>query len=191
MTRQLVHLLLVGVTAEEQGLLGSKYYAANPVHPLERTIAVINMDGLNIYGPTRDITVVGYGNSELDDYVEAAANAQGRVVKPDPESEKGFFYRSDQFSFAKKGVPAIYTHLGIDNVEHGEEWGMAQRDEYTAERYHQPGDEYDPEWDLGGAIQDLHLYFMVGYRLANESSYPNWREGNEFRARRDSMMADP
>lgn len=182
-------ILLMGVTAEEQGLLGSKYYAANPVHPLEKTAAIINMDGLNIYGPTHDITVVGYGNSELDDYVAAAAEAQGRVVKPDPEPQKGFFYRSDQFSFAKKGVPAIYTDPGIDNIEHGEEWAMAQREEYTAERYHQPGDEYDPEWDLGGAIQDLHLYFMVGYRIANEDTYPNWREGNEFRSRRDSMMA--
>lgn len=183
-------ILLMGVTAEEQGLLGSKYYAANPVHPLDRIVAVINMDGLNIYGPTNDITVVGYGNSELDDYVAAAAETQGRVVKPDLEAHKGFFYRSDQFSFAKKGVPAIYTDPGIDNIEHGEEWGMAQREEYTSERYHQPGDEYDPDWDLGGAVQDLQLYFMVGYRIANENTYPNWREGNEFRARRDSMMAD-
>jgi len=182
-------ILLMGVTAEEQGLLGSKYYAANPIHPLERTVAVINMDGLNIYGATHDITVVGFGNSELDDYVVAAAESQNRVVKPDAEPEKGFFYRSDQFSFAKKGVPSLYTDPGLDNVEHGAEWGMARREEYTAERYHQPSDEYDPNWDLGGAVQDLELYFMIGHRIANEDSYPNWREGNEFRARRDSMMA--
>jgi len=182
-------VLLMGVTAEEQGLLGSKYYAANPVHPLEKTAAVINMDGLNIYGPTSDITVVGFGNSELDDYVAAVAEGQGRVVKPDAEPEKGFFYRSDQFSFAKQGVPAIYTDPGSVSIEHGEEWMTARKDEYTAERYHQPGDEYDPDWDLGGAIQDLQLYFMIGQRIANEDGWPNWREGNEFRARRDSMMA--
>jgi len=182
-------ILLMGVTAEEQGLLGSKYYGANPVHGLERTVAVINMDGLNIYGATHDITVVGYGNSELDDYVVTAAESQGRVVKPDAEPEKGFFYRSDQFSFAKQGVPSLYADPGVEDIEHGEEWARARHDEYTAERYHQAGDEFDPDWDLGGAVQDLQLFFMIGHRIANEDTWPNWREGNEFRARRDSMMA--
>ena len=182
-------ILLLAVTAEEQGLLGSAHYAENPVYPLPKTAAVINMDALNIWGPTHDITVVGLGNSELDDYVTAAAEAQGRVIRPDAEPEKGFYYRSDHFEFAKLGVPAIYADAGIDDIEHGEEWAIEAHDQYTAERYHQPADEYDDTWDLGGAVQDLELFFTIGYWIANESTFPNWREGNEFRAIRDEMMS--
>jgi Zn-dependent M28 family amino/carboxypeptidase len=183
-------ILFLAVAAEEQGLLGSAYYATNPVKPLDKTVAVINMDGLNIWGPMRDITVVGWGNSELDDYVEEEAGRQDRVVRPDPEPQKGFFYRSDHFSFAKQGVPALYTDAGIDHMEHGEAWGREQRERYTAERYHKPSDEFDPSWDLTGAIDDLKLLFRIGYRLSAESVWPNWREGNEFRARRDETMGD-
>jgi Zn-dependent M28 family amino/carboxypeptidase len=131
---------------------------------------------------------VGYGNSELDDYLVAAAKEQGRVVRPDPEPEKGFFYRSDHFSFAKMGVPAIDPDDGIDNRVNGEAWGREQRDKWTAEKYHKPGDEYDATWNLEGAAEDARLYFAVGYRLAQETTWPNWREGNEFRAKRDAMM---
>jgi len=182
-------VMFLAVTAEEQGLLGSKFYAAHPVVPLNHTAANINMDGLITWGMTNDITVVGLGNSELDDYVEAAASAQGRVVKPDAEPEKGFYYRSDHFEFAKQGVPALYTDPGIDMVDGGEDRGRAELDSWTEERYHQPSDEYDETWDLSGAVQDLQMFFTVGWRIANEDSWPNWREGNEFRAARDAMMA--
>lgn len=181
-------LLFLAVAAEEQGLLGSAYYAANPVYPLDKTVAAINMDGLNIWGPMKDITIVGFGMSDLDDYLRAAAEMQGRVLRPDPEPAKGFYYRSDHFNFAKVGVPALYTDAGIDHVERGEDYGRAQRDEYTAERYHKPSDEYDPTWDLSGAVDDLRLLLQVGYRLAGESTFPNWRPGTEFRATRDRMM---
>lgn len=181
-------VLFLAVTAEEQGLLGSKYYASNPVYPLERTVAAINMDGLNIYGPMRDITVVGMGMSELDDYLADAAAVEGRVLRPDPEAEKGFYYRSDHFEFAKRGVPGLYTHTGVDHVEFGEEWGLERRAEYTAERYHKPADEYDAEWDLSGAVDDLKLLLRVGLRLAEGSEFPDWREGTEFEAVRDSTL---
>ena len=181
-------VVFLAVTAEEKGLLGSAYFGQNPIQPLDRTVAAINMDGLNTFGPTRDITVIGLGNSELDDYVTEAAAAHARVVLPDPEPEKGFFYRSDHFNFAVQGVPALYTDQGIDHVEHGEEYGRRMREDYTANRYHKPSDEFDEGWDLEGAVADLRLLFEVGYRLAQEATWPNWREGNEFRARRDEMM---
>ena len=181
-------ILFMSVTAEEQGLLGSKYYATHPVYPLNKTVAEINMDGLDIWGPMKDITVIGYGQSKLDDYLAQAAQTQDRHLRPDPEPEKGFYYRSDHFEFAKQGVPALYTDAGIESVEHGEEWARQQRDAYTAERYHKPADEYDPDWDLRGAVEDLQLLFRVGYRLVNESTFPNWKPGSEFKAKRDSMM---
>jgi Zn-dependent M28 family amino/carboxypeptidase len=182
-------IVFLAVTAEEQGLIGSAHYAQNPVYPLDRTVAVINMDGLNHIGPMRDITVIGYGNSELDDYLVEAARVQRRTVKPDAEPEKGFYYRSDHFNFAKAGVPALYTDAGVDHVERGEAYARAERDKYTAERYHKPTDVYDASWDLRGAIDDLELLFRVGYRIASEATFPTWRPGTEFRAKRDSMMA--
>ena len=182
-------VVFFATTAEEQGLLGSAYYAEHPIYPAQKTVAAINMDGANIWGSMRDITVVGYGMSELDDYLKEAAATQERVVRPDPEPEKGFYYRSDHFELAKKGIPALYTDSGIDHVEHGEEWGMAQRDAYTSERYHKPNDEFDPNWDMAGAVDDVRLFFRVGYRLAGENSFPNWREGTEFKAVRDATMA--
>ncbi len=181
-------VLFLAVTAEEKGLLGSEYYGEHPLQPLENTVAAINMDGLNTIGPVHDITVIGLGNSELDDYLEQAATAQNRVVRADPEAEKGFFYRSDHFNFAKKGVPALYTDRGMDHIEFGEEYGRRMSEEYTAERYHKPSDEWDESWDLDGAVDDLRLLFEIGYRLAGEDVWPNWREGNEFRAARDVMM---
>jgi len=182
-------IVFMPVTAEEQGLLGSKYYGENPVYPLDKTVAAINIDGLNIYGPTRDIVVIGYGNSELDDYLVEAAQEQGREVLPDPEAEKGYFYRSDHFSLAKQGVPALYTDIGEEHVEHGTEWMQERKDEYTAMHYHGPSDEYRADWDLRGAVDDIQLWFRVGYHLANEETFPNWREGTEFKSIRDSMMA--
>ena len=178
-------VLFLAVTAEEQGLLGSAYYAANPVYPTSSTVATINIDGMNVDGPMNDITVVGMGASELDDHLAEAAAMVGRTLRPDPEPEKGFYYRSDHFSFAKVGVPAIYTDSGIDHVEHGTQWTLARRADYTSNRYHKPSDEFDPEWDLTGALDDLGLLFRVGHRLVTSDDWPNWRTGNEFRAIRD------
>ncbi len=181
-------VLFLALTAEEQGLLGSDFYAEQPRYPLERTVAAINMDGLNTVGPMRDITVIGLGSSELDDELAEVAARAGRVIRPDPEPEKGFYYRSDHFNFARRGVPALFVSGGIDHVEGGEDHGRRMRAAYTAERYHKPSDEFDETWDLRGAVDDLRLLFEVGYRLAQKTTWPNWREGNEFRRRRDQMM---
>jgi Zn-dependent M28 family amino/carboxypeptidase len=181
-------VLFLAVTAEEQGLLGSQHYSANPVVPLARTVAAINMDAMNTDGRMRDITVVGFGNSELDVLVEEAAREQARTVRPDPQPEAGYYYRSDHFSLAKVGVPSLYTDQGIDHVEHGEAWTRARQDDYRAKRYHQPDDEYDASWDLTGMTEDLRLLFTVGYRLAQGREFPNWREGTEFKATRDQML---
>ncbi len=178
----------LAVTAEEQGLLGSAHYAADPVFPLDHTVAAINMDVLNVYGPMRDVTVVGLGQSELDDYLRDEATRHGRRIRPDPNPSAGYYYRSDHFSFAKAGVPALYADAGVDHVEHGEAWTREQMDAYDAERYHKPADEFDPSWDLRGAIDDLGLLFRVGYRLANEDTFPNWSERSEFKATRDALM---
>jgi Zn-dependent M28 family amino/carboxypeptidase len=181
-------ILLLSVTAEEQGLLGSKYYAEHPLYSLEKTLAVINMDGLNVLGKTNDLTVVGLGMSTLDDYVKAVAAEQGRSVKPDAEPEKGFYYRSDHFDFAKQGVPALDPSPGIDFVGRREGWGLEMRNKYTTEDYHKPSDRVRPDWDLSGAVEDLQLFFEVGYRVANADKYPTWNPGTEFKAKRDAML---
>jgi Zn-dependent M28 family amino/carboxypeptidase len=177
-----------GTTAEEQGLLGSAYYAQNPIYELQRTAGAINIDALHIYGATRDYTVVGYGNSELDDYAVRANDLLDRVVKPNPEPEKGSFYRSDHFPLAKQGVPAHYGKSGHDNIEHGSEWSRAQSDAWTANNYHQVTDEYSDDWDLGGAMQDIAVWFRIGLELAYSNAFPSWNEGTEFKAVRDAMM---
>jgi Zn-dependent M28 family amino/carboxypeptidase len=182
-------IVFLAVTGEEQGLIGSEYYATHPVFPTAKTVSVINMDALNIYGPMKDITVVGYGLSDLDRYIEAAAQEAGRTVNPDPTPEKGSYFRSDHFPFAKQGIPAVYPSGGTDSVAHGKEWTLAQREKYTAEKYHKPSDEFDPGWDLSGAVDDLRLLFKVGYRLAMETTFPNWKEGTPYKAKRDADMA--
>ncbi|MFQ5930622.1 MAG: M28 family metallopeptidase, partial [Acidobacteriota bacterium] len=183
-------LLFLASTAEEQGLLGSRYYAEKSLYPLTRTVAVINMDILNVLGKTKDVIIIGMGNSTLDDAVEAAAREQGRTVRPDPEPEKGFYYRSDHFSFAKQGVPALYVHRGVDYVGKPEGWGLQMREEYTSEYYHKPSDEFDSNWDLSGAVEDLQLLLQVGYLVANEEKYPEWSPGTEFKARREQMLKE-
>jgi Zn-dependent M28 family amino/carboxypeptidase len=180
-------MLFLFVTAEEQGLLGSRYYAEHPLYPLEKTLAAINMDGLNVLGKTKDLIVVGLGMSTLDEYVKAVAAEQGRVVKPDAEPEKGFYYRSDHFNFAKQGVPALDPGAGIDFVGKPEGWGLEMRDRYTAQDYHKPSDTVKPDWDLSGAAEDLQLLFAVGYRVANANKYPTWNPGTEFRAKREAI----
>ncbi len=182
-------IVFMATTAEEQGLLGSEYYAEHPLFPLDSTVAAINIDGLSIWGPTNDYVIVGYGKSDLDEYARRAAEKEGRVVKPDPEPEKGYFYRSDHFPLAKKGVPAHFGSAGFDIVGKGEEYGRAQSDEWTAEHYHRPSDEYSKDWALGGALQDMRLWFYMGVDLGYSSAFPEWYAGTEFKAVRDSAMA--
>jgi Zn-dependent M28 family amino/carboxypeptidase len=178
----------LAVTAEEQGLLGSHYYAANPIYPLEKTLAVINMDSLNIYGKTNDVVIVGLGNSELDDYAQQVAAAQGRVIKPDPTPEKGSYYRSDHFPFAKQGVPALASRDGLDYVGKPADYGKNITEEYTAKHYHKPSDIVRPDWDMTGAVQELQYFWMVGYRVAQADRYPEWKPGTEFKAIRDAQL---
>ena len=181
-------ILFLMVGAEEQGLLGAQHYAERPIYPLAKTLANINVDGVNQWGRTKDLTVIGMGASDLDDYLRDAAATQGRVLRPDPESEKGFYYRSDHFNFAKKGVPALYTDTGIDFVGKPAEYSQQKRDEYTNKDYHAPSDEVKPDWDLSGAAEDAQLLFLVGYNVANASKFPEWKPGNEFKATRDAML---
>ena len=181
-------IVFLSVTAEEQGLLGSQYYAVTPVYPLAKTLVNLNMDGLNTWGLTKDLTVIGLGASEVDDYAAAAAAEQGRVLRPDAEPEKGFYYRSDHFNFAKQGVPAFHPSDGIEFIGKPAEFGRQKRDEYTANDYHKPQDEIKPGWDLSGGVQDLQLYLTMGYRIAQAAKFPEWRAGNEFKATRDRQL---
>ena len=182
-------VLFLAVTAEEQGLLGSAFYAANPLFPLDKTVGGINMDGLNNYGPTKDVTVIGLGNSELDDYLTQAADSVGRVLVGDQEPEKGYFYRSDHFELSKRGVPMLYPNAGYDHVEKGRAYVEGLEAEYLENRYHLPADEYDESWDLTGAIDDLRLYYNTGRLITDSAVWPNWREGSEFKAARDKQRS--
>jgi Zn-dependent M28 family amino/carboxypeptidase len=182
-------ILFLAVTAEEKGLLGAKYYARDPLYPLSKTVANVNMDGMNQWGRTRDIVVIGMGMSSLEDYLADAAAAQGRTLAPDPESEKGFFYRSDQFEFARQGVPALYTDSGTEYIGKADGYGRMRRNEYTTNDYHKVTDEVKAAWDLAGAIDDLKLLFEVGYRASQIPGFPEWKPGTEFKAKRDAMLA--
>jgi Zn-dependent M28 family amino/carboxypeptidase len=182
-------ILFLSVTSEEQGLLGSQYYAMMPLYPLNKTLANINMDGLNTWGKTKDVVVIGLGASDLDDYARAAAAEQGgRTLRGDAEPEKGFYYRSDHFNFAKVGVPAFDPESGIEYVGKDAAYGKQKRDEYTENDYHKPSDEIKPGWELSGAVQDLQLFFTIGYRVADAVKYPEWKPGNEFKAIREKSM---
>ncbi len=182
-------ILFLAVTAEEQGLLGSQYYSVDPLYPLARTLAAINLDGLNLTGRTSDLTVIGLGASELDDYAREAAEEQGRTIRPDPEPEKGYYYRSDHFNFARVGVPALYAEGGVEVIGKPAGYGLAARERYVAEDYHKPSDEVKPDWDLSGAVEDLRLLFLVGYRVAEAPRFPEWRPTSEFRAIRERQLA--
>lgn len=178
-------IVFLAVTAEESGLLGSKWYAENPLYPLEKTVAVINMDSMNVYGPTDDVVVVGHGSSELEDILVRKAEDQGRSIAPEEHPERGYYYRSDHFNFAKLGVPALYAESGSSFTGENAEQAASRSEAYTARNYHKPSDEYEDWWDLRGMIQDLKLYYEVGLELAQSEEYPNWYEGNEFRAVRE------
>jgi Zn-dependent M28 family amino/carboxypeptidase len=179
-------VLFLAVTAEESNLLGSEYYVEHPLVPLETTAAVINIDALHPLGRARDLEVVGYGASDLEDRLAGAAKSQGRKLTPDRKPEAGRFYRSDHFNFAKAGVPALYVKSGTTLREQPEGAGMSRLEDYEAKRYHKPGDEYSEDWDVGGSIEDLRLLFEVGARVANAKSWPEWRAGNEFRPAREA-----
>ena len=181
-------ILFMAVTGEEQGLLGSEYYCSHPVYPPSKTVADLNMDAFNDYGRTKDFMVVGYGQSELEDYARKAAKKQGRYIIPDAKPEAGGFFRSDHFSFAHIGVPALYGKGGIDSEELGKEWGLKQMKAYTANRYHKPADNYAPDMNVDGMVQDIQLFFDVGHTLSMESTFPQWKEGSEFRAIREKEM---
>jgi len=181
-------ILVALVGAEEQGLLGSKYYAENPTFPAGRIAANINYDGGNIWGHTHDVTFIGLGKSSIDGIVEAIAAEQGRTVKPDQFADRGYFYRSDQFSFAKIGVPALYLDTGTEFVDRPAEWGKEQVNHYTDVNYHQPSDEYDPSWNLDGMISDALLGYWTGLAIANDDEMPQWNPGDEFEAARKSAL---
>lgn len=181
-------VMFVAVTAEEKGLLGAKYFAANPPVPLNKVLANINMDGFNQWGPTSDLVVIGLGNSTLDDVLTDVLKPHNRTIIGDAEPEKGFFYRSDHFEFAKQGVPALYTEAGTHFIGKDSTYGMKKREEYTSRDYHQPSDEVKPDWDLSGAVQDARALLAVGYRVLTTETWPTWKPGTEFKAKRDSMM---
>lgn len=181
-------ILFLAVTAEEKGLLGAKYYAQTPLYPLSKTLANINMDGVNQWGRTKDIAMVGDDNSTLIDLLRETATAQGRTVNPDPEPEKGSYYRSDHFEFAKVGVPALYTDTGTDFVGKDANYSKQKREEYTEKDYHKVSDEIKPDWDLAGAVDDAQLLTAIGYRVAQGEKYPEWKSGSEFKAKRDETM---
>jgi len=182
-------IVFLAVTGEEQGLLGSAYYAAHPLFPPASTVADINMDELLGFGPMRDLTITGYGQSDMDDYARAAAKEQNRYVLPDQHPETGSFYRSDHFSFAKIGIPALYAKGEFDSRLKGKAFAEEQRADFEAKRYHQPADEYNAKWDLRGAEQDARLLFRVGQKLAGETTFPKWKEGSEFKATREKSRA--
>ena len=175
----------IGLTAEEQGLLGALYYMQHPVFAPRNTVAAINMDGINNAGRTRDVEIVGFGKSEMDDLITQALQAQGRRVEPDSSPEAGYFYRSDHLHFAQLGIPVLYTSNGIDMVEGGVERGRAVNEAYVAHNYHKPSDEVTPEWDMSGGAEDLEALYAVGRRLADSDMWPEWRANAEFRAARE------
>jgi len=182
-------VVFLSVTAEEQGLWGSAYYAKQPIYPKEKTVANINMDGVNPYGKMKDVSVIGVGQSEMEDLLDEELKKLGRYAAPEPNPVVGYYFRSDHFNFAKIGIPALYIGTGIDHVEKGKEYGKQLQEEYVAQYYHKPADEYDPtRWNLDGAVDDVQLLYQVGRNLANSTKWPGWKEGSEFKAFRDSYF---
>ena len=180
-------VLFLAVTAEEQGLLGSFHYGRNPLFPAAQTVAALNMDVLNQWGRTRDLTIVGLGQSELDDIAAEIAGELGRTLTPDPEPEKGFYYRSDHFAFARAGIPAFYADPGVEYIDKPEGYGLEKRNEYTTNDYHKVSDEVKPDWDMSGAVEDLTFLYLMGRRLADGEEWPAWSETSEFRALRETQ----
>ena len=182
-------VLFLAVTLEESGLLGSKYYVAHPSVPLAKTVAVINLDAMPVIGASRDMTVIGFGSSELEDLLAKVAKTQSRTLRAEATPEDGFYFRSDHFNFAKAGVPALYAKGGEDLIDGGTAAGQAAQVDYRDKRYHKPGDEFDPAWKLDGVVQDLEALYAVGREIAGGNQWPNWYEGNAFRAAHDRLRA--
>ncbi len=182
-------LIFVAVTAEEQGLLGSEYYAIDPLVPHNQTVAGFNFDGMLPIGPTEDIVVIGYGSSELEDILRAQAEERGMYLTPDPNPEAGYYYRSDHVTLARRGVPMLYADSGSIHAEFGAEYGAQIEQGYRLDRYHKPSDEYNEDWDLSGFVQSTTLMYDVAAQLANSEDWPTWYEGNEFRSIREASMA--
>jgi Zn-dependent M28 family amino/carboxypeptidase len=181
-------VLFLSVTAEEKGLLGARYYATHPLYPLAGTVANLNMDSMNPWGRTRDVNVIGYGQNTLEDLLAEMAPSQERLVTADSEPEKGRYYRSDHFEFARLGVPGLYLQTGVDFVGRPADYGRKKSDEYTANDYHKVSDEIKPDWDLSGAAEDARLLFRVGLRVAHSAEYPDWKPGSEFKVRREELL---
>jgi Zn-dependent M28 family amino/carboxypeptidase len=182
-------ILFIASTGEERGLLGAQFYATHPLYPLSKTLADINMDVMNLWGRTRDVEIVGYGNSELDEILAKAAATESRTITPDAYPEKGSFYRADHFEFAKAGVPSLYTKGGDDYIGKPRNFGKEKAEEYTSHDYHKVSDVVRPDWDLSGAVEDIQLLFRVGYEIAQGNRFPEWKAGAEFKARRDAMLS--
>jgi len=181
-------LLFLATTAEEQGILGTFYYVDHPVFPLAKTVADLNMDAMNVMAPTKDVSVGEYGRCELEEYFKTAVEEQGRVIALDANPESGGYFRSDHFPFALAGVPAISAGSGVDDREKGPEYGAKARMAWAMANYHQPSDEFSPDWNYAGMIEDLTLFYKVGLRLINETTFPGWKEGSDFKAKRDAML---
>lgn len=178
-------VVFMAVTAEEQGLLGSAHYATNPIYEPSKTVANLNVDAIRPIGRVNDFSIVGYGQSELDDYAQRAVEKQGRYITPDPHPESGGFFRSDHFNFASIGIPALYGKGATDSEANGKAWGEEQYKKYTSENYHKPSDEYSDDFNAEGVKLDAQVLFDIGYTLANESTFPKWKEGSEFKAIRE------
>ena len=180
-------IIFLSVTGEEQGLLGSDYYVHHPIYPVRNTVANINMDGFKVNGKTKDVVIDGAGQSDLEDYLKKEAEGQGRYIAPETHPEAGYYFRSDHFNFAKVGIPALNVGGGIDLVEGGKETGIKLADEYNEKYYHHPSDEFDPvRWKLDGTMEDIQLFFLLGKRLAFETTWPKWKQGSEFKAIREN-----
>jgi Zn-dependent M28 family amino/carboxypeptidase len=180
-------ILFMCTTAEEAGLLGAKYYAEHPLYPLEKTLADINIDSMNVWGKARDVEDTSSGLTTLDDLLASAAKKQGRVAVPNSRPEKGFFYRADNFEFSKVGLPALYIGKGVHLVARATDAPL-RSDEFDLHDYHQVSDEVKPDWDLSGAVEDVQLLLEVGYQVANGDSFPQWKSGTEFKPKRDAML---
>jgi Zn-dependent M28 family amino/carboxypeptidase len=181
-------ILFIATTGEEHGLLGAKYYIEHPLYPLERTLAVLNTDIVNVWGPTRDVSVIGYGKSTLADVLVALANASGREATDDLLPELGLFYRSDHYEFSRQGVPSVWLRRGQNFIGKPADWGRKETAAYLANDYHKVSDEIKPGWDLSGAVEDLKLYFQLGLQVAQAADWPQWKPGDEFKAKRDEML---
>ena len=183
-------VMFLAVTAEEKGLLGSEYYADSPLYPLGKTVAVLNMDGVNLLGRAKDITMSGDAPLTLQDDMVRVAAKYGMTFTPDPNPQAGSFYRSDHFPFAKRGVPAISFGAGQNLENGGVAAGKAASEAYTRDKYHQPADEFDPNWDMSGAIQEISVFHDLGAELANSTRWPEWKPGAEFKEARDQTKAE-